>query len=131
MMNHLVDWSLSAIDTIFSTRKAATEGAACPEGTFDSGAVQDSWGKYRPLCLTMLTVEDSEDIWLFSLDVAGFLIIGMMLALLHRKIDALAGIKNGPSLPTMAADTLRIGVESARKLDAIQARANGQIPRIV
>ncbi len=58
----LINWSLSAIDTIFSTRKL---GSGEPDGTFVAGYTRDAWERWQIVCLAALSVEDIEDIYLY------------------------------------------------------------------
>ncbi len=61
----LINWSLSAIDTIFSTRKLGSGEPVCPDGTFAAGYTRDAWERWQIVCLAALSVEDIEDIYLF------------------------------------------------------------------
>ncbi len=61
----LINWSLSAIDTIFSTRKLGFGEPVCPDGTFAAGYTRDAWERWQIVCLAALSVEDIEDIYLF------------------------------------------------------------------
>ncbi len=62
----LINWSLSAIDTIFSTRKLGSRELVCPDGTFAAGYTRDAWERWQIVCLAALSVEDIEDIYLFG-----------------------------------------------------------------
>ncbi len=61
----LINWSLSAIDTIFSTRSLGSGEPVCPDGTFAAGYTRDAWERWQIVCLAALSVEDIEDIYLF------------------------------------------------------------------
>ncbi len=50
----LINWSLNAIDTIFSTRKLGSGEPACPDGTFAAGYTMDAWERWRIVCLALL-----------------------------------------------------------------------------
>ncbi len=78
----LINWSLSAIDTIFSTRSLGSGEPVCPDGTFAVGYTRDAWEKWQIVCLAALSVEDTEDIYLF-----GTMITGILLIRLYRKIQ--------------------------------------------
>ena len=82
----LINWSLNATDTIFSTRKSGPGEPACPDGTHPAGYVLDAWGKWRVACLAPLSVEDVEDLYLFGFMVGGLLLLGLGAALSYRKI---------------------------------------------
>ena len=83
----LVNWSLSAVDKIFSTRKlGAGEPAACPDGTYAAGYTRDYYQAWQVLCLSVLDVEDVEDLFFFAFMVAGHSLIGMGITLVYRKI---------------------------------------------
>ncbi len=60
----LINWSLSAIDTIFSTRSLGSGEPVCPDGTFAAGYTRDAWERWQIVCLAALSVEDAEDIYL-------------------------------------------------------------------
>ena len=98
----LINWSLNAIDTIFSTRKSGSGEPACPDGTHPAGYIQDAWENWRVACLTPFSVEDVEDLYLFGFMVAGHLLLGLGAALIYRKIGKTAATKIGaPHLPVM------------------------------
>ena len=82
----MIDWSLSALDTIFSKRKAAPGEATCPGGTGVAGYVQDYWNNWQVLCMEPLLVEDVEDLFIFGFMIVGFLLIGLGFAFVYRKI---------------------------------------------
>ncbi len=82
----LINWSLSAIDTIFSTRSLGSGEPVCPDGTFAAGYTRDAWEKWQIVCLAALSVEDAEDIYLFGTMTTGILLIGLGFALGYRKI---------------------------------------------
>ncbi len=82
----LINWSLNAIDTIFSTRKLGSGEPVCPDGTFAAGYTMDAWERWRIVCLAALSVEDIEDIYLFGTMITGLLLIGLGFALGYRKI---------------------------------------------
>uniref|UniRef100_A0A0F8APK9 Uncharacterized protein n=1 Tax=Larimichthys crocea TaxID=215358 RepID=A0A0F8APK9_LARCR len=79
----LINWSLSTIDTIFSTRSPGSGEPVCPAGTFAAGYSMDTWEKWRVVCLAALSVEDVEDIYLFGMSMTGALLIGSGIALVH------------------------------------------------
>ncbi|CAM4574358.1 unnamed protein product [Leuciscus chuanchicus] len=58
----LINWSLNAIDTIFSTRSLGSGEPDCPAGTFAAGYTMDAWERWQVVCLAALSVEDIEDI---------------------------------------------------------------------
>ncbi|MED6253086.1 hypothetical protein ATANTOWER_022103 [Ataeniobius toweri] len=69
----LVSWSLNAIDQIFLTRRQGEGEPSCPDGTFFSGYTMDSWQKWRIVCLSILSVEDVEDVYTIGCLITGFL----------------------------------------------------------
>ncbi len=79
----LINWSLSAIDTIFSTRSLGSGEPVCPDGTFAAGYTRDAWE--NAWCLAALSVEDA-DIYLFGTMITGILLIGLGFTLGYRKI---------------------------------------------
>ncbi len=82
----LINWSLSAIDTIFSTRSLGSGEPVCPDGTFAAGYTRDAWERWHIVCLAALSVEDAEDIYLFGTMITGLLLIGLGFTLGYRKI---------------------------------------------
>ncbi len=83
----LINWSLNAIDTIFSTRSSGSGEPDCPDGTFAAGYTMDAWERWRIVCLAALSVEDIEDIYLFGTMITGLLLIGLGFALGYRRIQ--------------------------------------------
>ena len=81
----LIGWSLNAIDQIFSTRKMGEGEPACPDGTFAAGYTMDSWKKWNTVCLSILSVEDVEDVYIIGIMVLGFLLFGAGGFLFYRK----------------------------------------------
>ncbi len=83
----LINWSLSAIDTIFSMRSLGSGEPVCPDGTFAAGYTRDAWERWQIVCLAALSVEDAEDIYLFGTMITGILLIGLGFTLGYRKIQ--------------------------------------------
>ncbi len=83
----LINRSLSAIDTIFSSRSLGSGEPFCPDGTFAAGYTRDAWERWQIVCLAALSVEDAEDIYLFGAMITGILLIGLGSALGYRKIQ--------------------------------------------
>ncbi len=83
----LINWSLSAIDTIFSTRSLGSGEPVCPDGTFAAGYTRDAWERWQIVCLAALSVEDAEDIYLFGTMITGILLFGLGITLGYRKIQ--------------------------------------------
>ncbi len=83
----LINWSLNAIDTIFSTRSLGSGEPDCPDGMFAAGYTMDAWERWRIVCLAALSVEDIEDIYLFGTMITGILLIGLGFALGYRRIQ--------------------------------------------
>lgn len=98
----LINWSLDATDTIFSTRNFGLGEPSCPAGTLAAGYTMDGWEKWRVLCLAVLSVEDIEDIYLFGTMIAGFLLIGLGTALVYRKTQEIAtAVRSLTNVPDM------------------------------
>ena len=103
----LVNWSLNAIDTIFSKRSTGSGEPSCPDGTFAAGYTMDAWDRWRVVCLAPLSVEDVEDIFIFGTVITGHLLIGVGGYLVYRKIMksvAATKIAKLPKLPRQADD---------------------------
>jgi len=98
----LINWTLNAIDTIFSTRSSGSGEPACPAGTFAAGYTMDAWERWRVVCLAALSVEDVEDIYLFGTVITGFLLFGFGAALAYRKMnETVTAVKSPLRLPDM------------------------------
>ncbi|RXN15827.1 Helicase-like transcription factor [Labeo rohita] len=90
----LINWSLNAIDTIFSMRSLGLAEPNCPAGTFAAGYMMDGWEKWHVMCLATLSLEDIEDIYLF-----GTLLIGLGGALgYYRLVKAVSAAQNPTKL---------------------------------
>ncbi|MED6237592.1 hypothetical protein ATANTOWER_028683 [Ataeniobius toweri] len=82
----LVSWSLNTIDQIFSTRRQGEGEPTFPDGTFFSGYTMDSWQKWRIVCLSIMSVEDVEDMYIIGCLISGFLLFGVSGYLAYREI---------------------------------------------
>lgn len=82
----LMSWSLSSIDTVYSTLRNTTTDPPCPDGTYAAGYINDAWGQWRLVCLSHLSVEDVEDVYLFGFLIIGFLTIGIGGFLIYRAV---------------------------------------------
>ena len=121
-MNFMIDWGLSAIDTIFSTKSESASDGNCPPQSYPAGYSKDPYGKWQPLCLSLLSVEDSEDIYIFGLRVTGILLILAAVGLVYRKIGKTAELQGAPRLPVMLMEIGRNVQDLSRRLDLIAAR---------
>ncbi|ROL42397.1 hypothetical protein DPX16_8087 [Anabarilius grahami] len=98
----LINWSLNATDTIFSTRSLGSGEPDCPAGTFAAGYTMDAWERWRVVCLAALSVEDIEDIYLFGTMITGLLLIGLGIALVYRdNRKTVTAVQNLTRLPVM------------------------------
>jgi len=48
--------------------------------------MMDSWETWRVVCLTILSVKDIEDLYIFGTMIMGYLLIGLGIALVYPKI---------------------------------------------
>ena len=80
----LINWSLNAVDTIFSVRSLGSGEPDCPARTYAAGYTMDAWERWRIVCLAALSVEDIEDIYLIGTMVTGLLLIGLGIGLVCR-----------------------------------------------
>ena len=129
-MNFL-NWGLSAIDTIFSTRSASDAESHCPGSSNPAGYVKDSYGKWQPLCLSELSVEDAEDIFIFWLQVASTLLIGTAMFFVYRKIKKTASAQeNAQRKPDVIMDIARVVQSQSCKLDVITVRLDNIADRL-
>ncbi|MEQ2247026.1 hypothetical protein ILYODFUR_005092, partial [Ilyodon furcidens] len=98
----LISWSLNAIDQIFSTGTQGKEEPSCPAGTFFSRYTMDSCQQWKIVCLTTMSVEDSEDVYIFGFLLTGFLLFGAGGYLTYRVIrKTWAAVQSIPKLPAM------------------------------
>ena len=122
-MQNYLNWGLSAIDTIFSTKSAGDAESYCPGSSSPAGYVKDSYGKWQQLCLSELSVEDAEDLVLFWLQVASTVVIGAATFLVYRKIKKTAAAQqNAQRMPDIIMDIGRCIQSMTGKLDVIIAR---------
>lgn len=97
----LISWSLNAIDKIFFTGKQGIGEPACPAGTHFAGYTLDSWSAWRSVCLSIISVEDVEDVYIFGFMILGMLLIGAGGYLTYRKVEMmLAAVLGRPSAVT-------------------------------
>lgn len=123
----LINWSLNAIDTIFSTRSLGSGEPSCPAGTLAAGYVMDGWEKWRVLCLAALSLEDIEDIYLFGTLITGFLLMGLCGALGYRKLIKAVSAAQNPTRLAGLIETLmgRVANQTMvldRKLETIEVK---------
>ncbi len=134
----LINWSLNAIDTIFSTRSLGSgEPGKCPDVTFAAGYTMDAWERWRIVCLAALSVEDVEDIYLFGNMITGLLLIGLGFALGYRRIQKTGkAVQSFTRLPVMIeavgravsieTETINCNMDSImEKLTALQRKIDG------
>ncbi|MED6246807.1 hypothetical protein ATANTOWER_023901 [Ataeniobius toweri] len=109
---------------------------SCPDGTFFSGYIMDSWQKWRIVCLTMMSVEDMEDVYIIGFLITGFLLFGVGY-LAYRKIwKTSAAVLATARLPSLCEGICRaintqteMLREQNRKLDVIlQDRRLAAVP---
>ncbi|MEQ2300699.1 hypothetical protein AMECASPLE_028509 [Ameca splendens] len=109
----LVSWSLNAIDQIFLTGRQGKGEPSCSDGTFFSGYAVDSW-QWKIVCLTTMSVEDVEDLYIIGFLITGFLLFGVGGYLAYRKIcKTSAAVQSTPKLPGCLKGSLEL---SALKL---------------
>ncbi len=123
----LINWSLNAIDTIFSTRKLGSGEPACPDRMFAAGYTMDAWERWRIVCLAALSVEDIEDIYLFGTMITGLLLIGLGFALGYRRIQKTGtAVQSLTRLPVMTEAVGRaVSIETEtinRNMDSIMEK---------
>ncbi len=96
----------------------------------------DAWERWRIVCLAALSVEDSEDIYLFGTMITGILLIGLGFALGYRKIQKTGtAVQSLTRLPVMIeavgragnieTETINRNMDSiTKKLTALQAKTD-------
>ena len=90
----------------------------------------DSWERWRVVCLSILSVEDVEDVYLFGFMIIGILLFGACSFLFYLKVQkVLAALSALEKLPTMiegmcrAANTQTQALgELNRKLDELNRK---------
>ena len=130
----LINWSINAIDKIFSTRSVGSGEPSCPDGTFAAGYVLDYYGNWKSACLSILSVEDVEDLAILGTAMTGLITTGFALvgiALVYRKIGRAAALDGAPRLPVMVVDLVKtVGqlnlaiAELNRKVDTVQRQVS-------
>ncbi|XP_072767924.1 uncharacterized protein [Nerophis lumbriciformis] len=126
----MISWTLDAIDKVFSTRKRGSGEPGCPDGTIAAGYVRDSWDKWRIMCLSVLSIEDVEDIYLFGTVIARHLLIGLGITLVYRQIRKAMAATQGAQRLFIAMESLGRGLgtqtvaisELNRKMDHIMEK---------
>ncbi len=131
----LINWSLSAIDTLFSTRSLGSGEPVCPDGTFAAGYTRDAWERWQIVCLAALSVEDIEDIYLFGTMITGILLIGLGFALGYRKIQktgtAVQSLTRLPVLVEAVGRAVSIETETInRNMDSITMKLTALLVKI-
>ncbi len=128
----LINWSLNAIDTIFSTRSLGSREPVCPDGMFAAGYTMDVVHR-----VAALSVEDIEDIYLFGTMITGLLLIGLGFALGYRRIQKTGtAVQSLTRLPVMIeavgravsieTETINRNMDSImEKLTALQRKIDG------
>ncbi len=131
----LINWSLNAIDTIFSSRSLGAGEPVCPDGTFAAGYTMGAWERWQIVCLAALSMEDIEDIYLFGTMITGILLIGFALG--HRRIQKTGtAVQSLTRLPVMfeavgravsiETETINRNMDSImEKLTALQRKIDG------
>ncbi|MED6285378.1 hypothetical protein CHARACLAT_028693 [Characodon lateralis] len=105
----LVSSSLNALDQIFSTGRQGKVEPSCPDGTFFSRYAMDSWQQWKIVCLTTMSVEDVEDLYIIGFLITGFLLFGVGGYLAYRKIcKTSAAVQSTPKLPGCLKRSLEI-----------------------
>ena len=134
----LINWSLNAIDTIFSTRRAGSGEPTCPDGTFPAGYTLDGWEKWRSLCLASLHIEDVEDVYSFGFQVVSALFLSIGGALIYRKIGkVVAARKLNPLVSTMYSELGRAiqsltakNIELQSKVDDLTSKVDNILVKL-
>ncbi|KAL1268550.1 hypothetical protein QQF64_033913 [Cirrhinus molitorella] len=116
----LINWSLNAIETIFSKRSVGSGEPDCPAGTFAAGYTMDAWEKWRVVCLAALSVEDVEDIYLFGTMITGLLLIGLGIALVYQEIRKTRAAVHSPIKQTVVVSRVMDNIMA--KLEALQRK---------
>uniref|UniRef100_A0A1A8UID5 Uncharacterized protein n=2 Tax=Nothobranchius TaxID=28779 RepID=A0A1A8UID5_NOTFU len=121
----LINWSFNAIDKIFSTMRTEEGAPTCPQVTHAAGYMFDSWREWKIVCLSQLSIEDVEDVWIFGLMITGFLLIGVGGYLVFWKFGKTGAIggRPAPTESTVRVETSQTGtlLEVNRKLDNVLA----------
>uniref|UniRef100_A0A1A8D7M0 Uncharacterized protein n=1 Tax=Nothobranchius kadleci TaxID=1051664 RepID=A0A1A8D7M0_NOTKA len=121
----LINWSFNVIDTIFSAMRTEQGAPTCPQGTHPVGYMLDSWKEWKIICLSQLSIEDIEDVWIFGLMITGFLLIGVGGYLVFWKFGKTGAIggRPAPTESTVRVETSQTGtlLEVNRKLDNVLA----------
>ncbi|XP_070409503.1 uncharacterized protein [Nothobranchius furzeri] len=115
------------IDKIFSTMRTGEGAPGCPSGTEPAGYIMDSWKQWNLICLSQLSVEDSEDVWIFVVLVSRFLLFGLSGYLAYWKINELS--RNIGSIPELR-DGLHGSVNAQTHIIVEMSRKLGTLAEI-
>ena len=63
--------------------------------------MRDSWQQWRVVCLAILSIDDIEDLYIFGTMITGYLLMGLVIALVYRKIQKLETAVKDPKLPNI------------------------------
>lgn len=89
----LINWSLNAFDQIWSTCSAGLREASCPSRAFPAGHSRDSWNQWREICLTVFSVENMRDVFLFGFMIACLMLVGLSIGIVYRRIKKTETLK--------------------------------------
>ena len=91
-MDKLFNWGFDAMDRMISPRHTGRGEPTCPGGTYTAGYVMDAWKDWRVLCLSALSIEDVEDVYLLAIMLTGHLITGVCFAMIYWKIRMMKSV---------------------------------------
>lgn len=83
---NLVNWGLSVIDYLFSANERGPADPVCPSGSYPAGYISDPSNGWRHLCLSPLSIEDAEDVYIFAMLSAGLVVLGAAVAMVYRAV---------------------------------------------
>ena len=74
------------MDRMISPRHTGRGEPTCPGGTYSAGYVMDAWKNWGVLCLSAMSIEDVEDVYMLAIMLTGHLITGVCFAMIYLKI---------------------------------------------
>ena len=91
----------------------------------------DAWEDWRVVCLSPLSAEDVEDVYIFGFMITGLLLIGAGIALVRWEIKDRLAIKSPAGLPVMIEGVLARIDAVGRAVSTQTLAAQGNMDKIM
>lgn len=83
----------------------------------------DACNKWKVLCLAVLLLEDTEDVYIFGFMIAGHLMNGIGIALVDRKVCKMAASKEASQLLALEKDHCGVVRDEMKELPLIETQS--------